>query len=729
MSCVYTSTRSPLDEEYLDIARQATIVQEIETLNNQMKDMETQINHIKSNNSIVTSPNSSVPSLLTDDMTVSSFEDTNSVACIASLSNEVVSLFRPKKRTKLIASVRNDINAFLTTDTEEEENASKAKPWTLTFQKGDICINTHVTTHSDLLDNLFHMMGAVELMPSIPATFTTTLEQNTILGVLNVKIRRKYGKTHCRSVAKSVRIFVTPDLSTINTMVVAQSPDSIQTTTNKLLRAYLRCQHLQQLAIHAGTFHRLFISNSNNLEESPAAMALCAAICTFRCKHVAECLPSISLVEYGKFYFDRARDLLADLFDQIDLETFTSYTFMAVYKLTISQIDEALFYADMAERISLVLDPHYTHIIKQPNQYTMEEQGEAVHYKRLQNHLHRVLTFEEISRSGPTEELQVKSNDLTFCTLLKMGEGTWEIAKDDSIQEKWFAQMHGYILQLQRGAHEASKHAQSCDLQELVGMLGHQVEMSMRHWYRHILPPEFKLTIPLFDSTMDSKELYQILERECAHSAIPVLTTLALYDEWMVVVLTYLPKSIPGEENDWFRIHEVWAGGSRPITQANEKWNRRINKLLDMRKQIEFEGTDQEFFAAVNNMLRPVEARVNSPILQLGLSAAFNTVQLLHYLRSRSQDCHFDIRTMLNAWQLLLVVSKLQPIMPPKVMELMPRVHKSLTECMTMVKEELKLQPYQGKVGDYFDVMERDLKSQVIQDDDDDCDCVACPNA
>jgi hypothetical protein len=56
-----------------------------------------------------------------------------------------------------------------------------------------------------------------------------------------------------------------------------------------------------------------------------------------------------------------------------------------------------------------------------------------------------------------------------------------------------------------------------------------------------------------------------------------------------------------------------------------------------------------------------------------------------------------------------------------------PRVHDSLTTCMTMVKEELMLQPYQGKVGDYVNVIERDLKSQVVEEDD--CDCVACPNA
>jgi hypothetical protein len=221
---------------------------------------------------------------------------------------------------------------------------------------------------------------------------------------------------------------------------------------------------------------------------------------------------------------------------------------MTVYKLPLSHGQESLFYAYMAERISLVLNPHYTTILKGQG-YTVEEKREEVHYKRLQNHLHYVLTFEQIPRYNPREQLKARSKDLPFCTLLHMGEGTWQVAQDDSIQEKWFAEMHGYILQLQRGVQKVSKHAQSCDMHQLIGLIGHNVEMAMQHWYHHILPPEFKLTLPLFGSTVDDCKYYTTLERECAHSAIPVLTTLALYDEWLVLGQAYLPKIPPSAEN------------------------------------------------------------------------------------------------------------------------------------------------------------------------------------
>jgi hypothetical protein len=46
---------------------------------------------------------------------------------------------------------------------------------------------------------------------------------------------------------------------------------------------------------------------------------------------------------------------------------------------------------------------------------------------------------------------------------------------------------------------------------------------------------------------------------------------------------------------------------------------------------------------------------------------------------------------------------------------------------LAIVHDELRLQPYQGKVGDYVEIMERELKNQMVEEDD--CDCVACPDA
>ncbi|KAI8339796.1 hypothetical protein EDC96DRAFT_555060 [Choanephora cucurbitarum] len=361
---------------------------------------------------------------------------------------------------------------------------------------------------------------------------------------------------------------------------------------------------------------------------------------------------------------------------------------MAIYMLTVSHTKEALIYSDMAERVAIVLEPHYSSILNQKprndgdDEIFSIEKGQAVHFQRIRNHLHRVQTYEQISRFVPPEEMKIKQQDLPFCTLIHLGEGQWIIADDDSVQEKWFAQMHTFILYLQREERGASRSARANDLQHLVGLIAHQVEMAMRYWYFKILPQEFRLSLPLFDSNMESEEYYATLERECAHSAIPALTTLALYEEWLLVGQSYLPKQKATPENDWRHLNEIWQNRHASGSELNNKWTRRIQKLLELRSAIEFEGTDQEYLVAINQMM-------------------------------------------------LLRVSRMRCYFPPEINDFLPRVHENLSDCMTIVKEELKLQPYQGMVGECVTEMERDLQAELQDDDDeeDKCDCVACPNA
>ncbi|GAA5806021.1 hypothetical protein HPULCUR_011549 [Helicostylum pulchrum] len=97
---------------------------------------------------------------------------------------------------------------------------------------------------------------------------------------------------------------------------------------------------------------------------------------------------------------------------------------------------------------------------------------------------------------------------------------------------------------------------------------------------------------------------------------------------------------------------------------------------------IEFEGSDQYYLKEAETMMILDETRVGEHMVCLGLHAAFITI-----------------------------LSKLQSIMTSQILDMMPRVHKNLTACMTIVKYELKLEPYRGKVGNYVDVMETDLES------------------
>lgn len=674
------------------------------------------------------SPSPSMPSLSSADDTDSSTLADFPIKTIMHTSSDDYQdnlLYGHIKPYSLFESEEHDVYAHIAhniAELKQEKTQRKSEPWTMTLRKGQLSIETNVSNHTELLNNLYTMLSAAELTYQVPPLFRRFTQNDTLVSHMNVFIRKKYGSVHCRNVARSVNIFIAP--SHVESLILSVPPDSIKTTTMKLIRAYFRCLHLPQLAIHAKTFIRLFVENDHVAITSPAAMALCAAVCTMRCKHVADCLPSISLVEYGNFYFDQARHLVSDMFDQFNLETLTTYTFMMSYKLAISQQEEAKRYADLAERIITILAPQYDSSKFKSDD--LLKQGEAVHFSRLKNYVHRIKTYQQVTVAyDPTLDNSIKRVDLLFCTLVNRSEGRWDVSEDDSLQEKWFAKMHTYIIQLQRLQFDAIQTLQTFDMATFINILCHQVEMAVRHWYYDMLPPEFRLSLPLFDSSISPSEFFTTLERECAHSAIPALTTLAAYEEWLTLGQSYIPKKPPLPGESWSDIRQYWNGGKTAICPVSPKWEARIRKLNDFRVIMDYDGTDEEFFQKVSDLFTPEHDRLNNKILILSLHAAFNTLQLVQFLRSRSTDCYFNIRYLISAWQFLLRVSRLRSVLIPEVRAMIPKVHENLSLCMNIVEEELQLQPYQGMMGEYVARMEKDLRDEVDEDEDEFCSCSA----
>ncbi|KAI8886958.1 hypothetical protein K501DRAFT_243272 [Backusella circina FSU 941] len=698
---------TPEDKEYMESVKESDLHSTISLLEDQIKQIEFDMKMIQND------PNNQASAMEVDEE-----RDINDDQA------------RALKRRKTSSISHNDISATLT----PWENAS-GHTWDLTFQKGKVSINTNIHNYSQLLDSLHTMMGAVTLASEIPSAIKTVVQQNTLLGILNSLVRKKYGKSHCKFVAKSAHVFIAPpEHANKNAMMVVQSSDSLRGTTWKLIKAYLQCQHLRQLAIHPYTFFNMF--SSSNEVESAVVMAFAANICTLRCKHVAVCLSSISLLEFGKFYYKRAKQLIADSFDSIDLSTYTSYTLLAIYSITFTLAHDMNTYIDMSDRLSHLLEGKYCHILKSQdaNKY---ERGEAIHFFRLRNHFRRVLTRNAVSIMV---NRKVRTDNLPFCTLMHFGEGRWEAAEDDSPIEKKYLRMENYILELQRMDQLASRHVKSSDIQNVVGLIGHCIEMSMRHWYNHVLPPEFKLSLPLFDADIDANVYYATLERECAENPIPALTTIKLYEEFIVIGQAYLPKQTSDKS-----LEELLLDYTHSYKQAEAYWDSsqklyekeceidivatgRLDRVSsDIDELLDFEGTKSEFLSRLCHMLEYTEAGVSTGIIMTSLTAAFNAVRITKYLRSRTDDCEFDVNILMNAWRFLLNVCKLQHLMPPIVQALMPRIKDKLNTISAIFEEELVTQPFQGKIENYMATMS--YESGVPHVVEDDYEWVACPDA
>lgn len=700
---------TPEDKEYMESVKESDLHSTITLLEEQINQIQVDMMMIQNNPGLDISTQQVVPAEVTD-----------------------TSADRANKRRKTASVNHNDISATLT---PWEKTSSQHDGWDLTFQKGKVSLNTNIHNYSQLLDCLHSMMGAVTLATEIPSAVKTVVQQNTILGILNSLVRKKYGKSHCKFVAKSAHVFIAPpEHANSNAMMVVQSSDSLRGTTWKLIKAYLQCQHLRQLAIHPYTFFNLL--SSSNETESAMVMAFVANICTLRCKHVAACLSSISLLEFGKFYYKRAKQLIVDSFDSVDLSTYTSYTLLAIYSITFTLSKDMNTYIDMSDRLAHLLERQYTHILKS-NDANKFQKGEAIHFFRLRSHFRRVLTRNAVSIM---QIRKVRPDNLPFCTLMHFSEGHWESAQDDSPTERMYLRMENYILELQRMDQIASRHVKSSDIQHIVGLIGHCIEMSMRHWYNHVLPPEFKLSLPLFDPDVSSDTYCAALERECAKSVIPALTTIKLYEEFIVIGMAYLPKQTTDKS-----LEELLLDCTHSHRQAEAYWDStqklyekeceidivatgRLDRVsVDIDQLVDFEGTNSEFLSRLCHMLEYTEAGVSAGIITTSITAAFNTVCITKYLRARTDDCEFDVNILLNTWRFLLNVCKLQHLMPSTVLALMPRIKDQLNTIQAIFEEELLTQPFQGKIENYMAAMS--YESGVPHVVEDDYEWVACPDA
>ncbi|KAI9360999.1 hypothetical protein BD770DRAFT_308874, partial [Pilaira anomala] len=116
---------------------------------------------------------------------------------------------------------------------------------------------------------------------------------------------------------------------------------------------------------------------------------------------------------------------------------------------------------------------------------------------------------------------------------------------DDTETEIEFIKMKQYMFQLRGMIRESSQHIIANDLKSYISQFGHQVEMAMRHWYREVLPTQFQLVgLALFEDELSDIEFFMKLELECKKesSGVPLLITLSVYNEYLIMSKSYLPR-------------------------------------------------------------------------------------------------------------------------------------------------------------------------------------------
>lgn len=588
--------------------------------------------------------------------------------------------------------------------------ADNCKPWVLTIKNGNMTIDTHIKSHSELMSNMFSMLNTASYQQKtsnlpFPLNITPTASSDTGMSlVMTIFVWRKYGKSRFKSISKCAPIlFNTSSPQHVSAII---SIEDLNVISLRLICTYFQCFHLQHFAIYIPEFVRLFMCHEENITKSPAVMALCSTICMQTCHHIFDILPRDTLLDYGLYYFEQARELIADKFDHVDMETLCTYVFMAIYKLKNRDDNECKKYISMANRICAILLPQYD---TQSQRSSLSE--ESFLFYRLYNSISHCQSGLEMNYliDNMYRARSIKPNQV-FQLLDEHDRKPVVIAPGDSEREVRFTKMRRYLCQLKEAIKESAQGAAASDLPSYIGIFGHHIEMAMRHWYRSILPKEYQLSLPLFDDQHNDLDFFATLEAECGDSPIALITTLSLYNEYLIMAKSYIPKSPQDAEIDinalirnfkelqYSTDHSLDNRKVDPVMgHGLHHWLKAFMKMRYLKHHHhhsftteEIDEPDEEYFTRFIKALNLSKINFEMPIILISIKAALNTVRLVQFLLSRDYACFLDLRWIMNAWEILLRAARYKYQQLDDDSVTLDRIRANLILCLGIAKKHLE---------------------------------------
>ncbi|KAL9551603.1 hypothetical protein MBANPS3_004180 [Mucor bainieri] len=613
------------------------------------------------------------------------------------------------------------------------QEQSKSKPWTLTVRNGNMCIETFITSHAQLMSSLGSMVSTAiyqEKTAQLPFPFNIQpLPHTTAMSkVLSILIWRKYGKSKFKSMTKHTPVLMH---SVAPQQVSRMIPvEGLTVITMRLLLTYFQCQQLQHFSLYVPEFVRLFMND--DLLKSPAVMALCSNLSQQCCRHIVDIMPLEATRDYGLYYFEQARLLIEDRFDEASLETLVTYTFMSMYKLKTKDDAESGRYLSMAERIYTMLLPTYEY---KPAS-NREPSGESMLFSRIFrciDHCRSVLELHDainnmfkVRRMGP---------HYLFRLLDSQDNIKIHMFPGDSPREVQFIKMRQYLCTLKQVIKDGARCAAASDFPSYIGVFGHHIEMAMRNWYRNILPDDYQLSLPLFDDRVSDLDFFTTLETECRETPIPLLTTLALYNEYLIMAKSYVPKT-PSEakldteellrkfkEVQYSTEHDIKGRQDPPSSAASDKhhdyshfWLKLLAKVKYFKQahqeqfaDEELELSDEEYLIKFVKALNLTHVNFDMPFIHTSVKSALNTVRIVQFLVSHDCACFLDLRWIMNAWEILLRAARFRYQQPDDTAVTLDRIRANLLLCLSIVKDQLDFNNRDPE-GEFMDQMNQQFE-------------------
>ncbi|KAI8343224.1 hypothetical protein BC941DRAFT_410750 [Chlamydoabsidia padenii] len=661
LTCVYLKNSAPDDFEYIQLAREAALNEQVAFLEDQLDELGAAVEDMKKQQQqqqqqqqqYSLSIDIATPALSYDDTDLSSV-DSNDHQIPVVRSTEIV-----RRGGSSSSSV------------------SAPPVWTLEVTKGGLSFETQVKTHTDLLVHAQNLAQVIQLNDIIPSGVQRNAHQGALMDTIGSRILYRSNKSRYKTALLSIEYLVPwqkeeagRSLATMTTMTVTTVPlIPTFTTTMSLLSSYIKCQHLYLCAIHIPTFERLFvlpsITSYSSDSVSPALYAFCAVVCTMDCDHISKVVPTRYLSLYGQHYYEQARLSLADRFDEISLELVTAYVFMAVYQWY--HLNESICnrYCDMAHRMA--------HLLLKTQ---LDNDDEVIHLYRIICYMLDVCAHQQTKSTDfaqPNTDFQQMVDELrkrlSPSSINNNQESTLLTTPLLISNEPAFLRYQFYRHDLKSMVHQALQmyDRYAVNMYEMIARLSYLLEKKVRQWHA-ALDPDYRISgLPLLETWAITDEDYTAkLVMECDTNIVSALMTLAIYEELMMIGLTSLPKSSPPPSDRLVISHlsQLWKGGDQLDVEATsilgvsniDKWKRRIRKLCRLKEAIQFDGEDEDFVALIQTSFYSRFYQFELPFMIIVLEATFNAIRICQYLlqkRSQGMYCFFDKRIVCSAKSIL----------------------------------------------------------------------------
>ncbi|KAI7868270.1 hypothetical protein BDF14DRAFT_1742522 [Spinellus fusiger] len=287
---------------------------------------------------------------------------------------------------------------------------------------------------------------------------------------------------------------------------------------------------------------------------------------------------------------------------------------------------------------------------------------------------------------------------------------------DASEEETKAVNIKNSIITLQMDLRHLSDTIGSYGVPMVMQRFGDRAETFIQTWYNSTLQETDRFSLPLYERAVDDAVYYAVIEQECAMSLIPFITTLAAYREFLILAQCYLPKQKDFPCNYKEHLSYWWSTGKllgedQMPEDIKKEWYERFNHT---REWTLFDGSEEEYRMLVYKSMTPGNSYKEVALFQSAVNAAINTVRLLQFLRSSPHyACFFDLSLAMNAYNVLLLSSRLLYEDTEEHQSVREKIRAKLAVCFAMIQSEYNELPSNSRNSTYMETMELEARSEV----------------